>query len=117
MGTLQGTFKEVVISTVPIALIVVILQLILVKPSLSDMALFLGCIVLVLIGFTVFLYGVDSAKQVRLSVSGCYAPSREALVREWRPAFLPDGLPWMHPEGFPMAQMFELPDDAGKKSS
>ena len=59
MGTLQGTFKEVVISTVPIALIVVILQLILVKPSAEDMALFLGCIALVLIGFTVFLYGVD----------------------------------------------------------
>ena len=67
--------------------------------------------------YSLFLYGVDSAKQVRLSVSGCYAPSREALVREWRPAFLPDGLPWMHPEGFPMAEIFDLPEDPGKKSS
>ncbi len=59
MGTLGGTFKEVIVSTMPIAGIVMVLQLFLLKPSLEDFGLFLGCVALVLIGFTIFLYGVD----------------------------------------------------------
>ena len=59
MGNLQTTFKEVLASTVPIALIVLILQIALLKPTFSDVTLFVGCVILVLIGFTIFLYGVD----------------------------------------------------------
>lgn len=59
MGSLKVTFKEVLFSTLPIALIVLILQIALLRPSFSDVALFAGCVILVLIGFTIFLYGVD----------------------------------------------------------
>ncbi len=59
MGTIGNTFKEVMVSTMPIALIVMALQLILLKPSLEDFGLFAGCVILVLVGFTIFLYGVD----------------------------------------------------------
>lgn len=59
MGNIGDTFKEVIVSTMPIALIVMVLQLVLLKPSLEDFGLFAGCIILVLIGFTIFLYGVD----------------------------------------------------------
>ena len=59
MGTFRSTFREVIISTLPIAAIVLILQLVLLNPSWQDVGLFIGCIILVLIGFTIFLYGVD----------------------------------------------------------
>lgn len=59
MGNIRGTFREVIVSTLPIALIVLIMQLALLRPSVEDVMLFVGCIVLVLIGFTIFLYGVD----------------------------------------------------------
>ena len=59
MGSLKATFKEVLLSTLPIALIVFILQLALVRPSASNILLFVICVVMVLIGFTIFLYGVD----------------------------------------------------------
>lgn len=59
MGSLQTTFKEVLVSTLPIAAIVLILQIAFLKPSFSDVALFAACVVMVLIGFTIFLYGVD----------------------------------------------------------
>ena len=59
MGTIGSTFREVVVSTLPIAGIVLVLQLALLNPSLGDVALFIGCVIMVLIGFTVFLYGVD----------------------------------------------------------
>ncbi len=59
MGSLKTTFKEVLLSTLPIALIVFILQLALVRPSASNILLFVICVVMVLIGFTIFLYGVD----------------------------------------------------------
>ena len=59
MGDLKSTFREVIVSTLPIAVVVLALQLFLLKPSAEDLILFLGCIVLVLIGFTIFLYGVD----------------------------------------------------------
>ncbi len=59
MGTVGDTFREVMVSTLPIAGIVLLLDLVLVKPSMEDIGLFVICIVMVLIGFTVFLYGVD----------------------------------------------------------
>ena len=59
MGSLQTTFKEVLVSTLPIAAIVLILQIAFLSPSFSDVALFAACVVMVLIGFTIFLYGVD----------------------------------------------------------
>ena len=59
MGSLQTTFKEVLVSTLPIAAIVLILQIAFLRPSFSDVALFAACVVMVLIGFTIFLYGVD----------------------------------------------------------
>ncbi|MBO6084021.1 MAG: DUF1538 family protein, partial [Candidatus Methanomethylophilaceae archaeon] len=59
MGDLKSTFREVIVSTLPIAVVVLALQLFLLKPSAEDLILFLGCIALVLIGFTIFLYGVD----------------------------------------------------------
>ena len=59
MGSLKATFKEVLLSTLPIALIVFILQIALLRPSPGDILLFVICVVLVLVGFTIFLYGVD----------------------------------------------------------
>ncbi|MBP5394696.1 MAG: DUF1538 domain-containing protein [Candidatus Methanomethylophilaceae archaeon] len=59
MGNLKATFKEVLLSTLPIALIVFILQIALLRPSPASIFLFAACVVMVLIGFTIFLYGVD----------------------------------------------------------
>ncbi len=59
MGSLKATFKEVLLSTLPIALIVFILQIALLRPSPASILLFVACVAMVLIGFTIFLYGVD----------------------------------------------------------
>lgn len=59
MGSTADTLKEVLISTLPIAIIVLILQIFLLKPSSEEVFLFIGCIIMVLIGFTIFLCGVD----------------------------------------------------------
>ena len=61
--------------------------------------------------YSLFFKGVKSFDQIKLSVSGIYAVSREALKRRWSPKFLEEGctVP-QHPEGFPMAEFIELPD-------
>ena len=61
--------------------------------------------------YSLFFRGVKSFDQIKLSVSGCYAPSREAVIRKWEPAWLESGaaVP-QYPDGFPMAEIFELPD-------
>ena len=61
--------------------------------------------------YSLFFKGVKSFDQIKLSVSGCYAPSRESITRKWEPAWLESGaaVP-QYPDGFPMAEFFELPD-------
>ena len=61
--------------------------------------------------YSLFFKGVKSFDQIKLSISGCYAPSRESITRKWDPAWLESGtaVP-QYPDGFPMAEFFELPD-------
>ena len=50
MGSLKATFKEVLLSTLPIALIVFILQIALLRPSPGSILLFVACVAMVLVG-------------------------------------------------------------------
>ena len=52
-------FKEVVISTLPIALLMLILQIALVGATGEDVWVFFVCTLMVLFGFTIFLIGVE----------------------------------------------------------
>ena len=54
------TFREVLVSTLPIAGVLLLLQIFITDASLQDIMLFVVCIILVLVGFTVFLMGVDN---------------------------------------------------------
>ena len=54
-----GTFREVLVSTLPIAGVMLFLQIILAKPPISEILITIGSIVAVLIGFTIFLVGVE----------------------------------------------------------
>lgn len=64
MGGCRDIFKEVLMSTLPIASIVLVLQIALLKPEAEEVALFVMCIAMVLVGFTVFLYGVEKGINV-----------------------------------------------------
>ena len=52
-------FKEVVISTLPIAVLMLILQMVLVGTTMEDLRVFIICTMMVLFGFTIFLIGVE----------------------------------------------------------
>ena len=54
------TFKEVLVSTLPIATVLLLLQIFTTDASSQDILIFVICIAMVLIGFTVFLMGVDA---------------------------------------------------------
>ena len=61
--------------------------------------------------YSLFFKGIKSYDQVKLSISGCYAPSRESIKRSWQPAWLEkDTVVPQYPDGFPMAEFIELPD-------
>ena len=59
--------------------------------------------------YSLFFKGIKSLDQVKLSVSGFYAQSREAITRDWTPAWLNNGLAPQNPDGFPTAELLELP--------
>ena len=59
MSLLGEKFREVVTSTVPIVLLVTILAIFVLELPMDQMMLFLLCVVMVIIGFTIFLSGVD----------------------------------------------------------
>ncbi|MGN1045130.1 MAG: DUF1538 domain-containing protein [Candidatus Methanomethylophilaceae archaeon] len=59
MGSYVGTFKEVVISTLPIAGVLLFIQLFMLEPDFTDVLVFLVCVAMVLFGFTIFLVGVE----------------------------------------------------------
>ena len=61
--------------------------------------------------YSLFIKGVDSLAQVKLSVSGFYAPSRNAIIRTWKPAWLKSGPIPQHPDGFPMAEFIDCPKE------
>ena len=54
-----SVFKEVVISTLPIAFLMLALQIALVDTTSEDIMTFLVCTLMVLFGFTIFLVGVE----------------------------------------------------------
>ena len=59
MGSYSGTFKEVVISTLPIAGVLLFIQLFMLGSETDDILVFLLCVAMVLFGFTIFLVGVE----------------------------------------------------------
>ncbi len=59
MGLYGDIAKDVLVSTLPIAGILLFLQLILLSPSPNDVLLFCITIILVLVGFSIFLIGVE----------------------------------------------------------
>ena len=62
--------------------------------------------------YSLFFKGIKSYDQVKLSVSGCYAPSRESIKRSWQPSWMEkDIVIPQYPDGFPMAETIELPSN------
>lgn len=59
MGLVLRTFKEVMVSTLPIACLMLVLQMVLVGTTSEDIWVFIVCTLMVLFGFTVFLVGVE----------------------------------------------------------
>lgn len=59
MGSYRDIFKEVVVSTVPIASVMLLLQIFLFGYELDSVLAFVVCTILVLFGFTIFLIGVE----------------------------------------------------------
>jgi hypothetical protein len=59
-GTFIRTFREVLVSTLPIALLILALQIVLVGTSMEGVMTFVVCTLMVLFGFTIFLIGVES---------------------------------------------------------
>ena len=76
----RETFKEVLVSTLPIAALLFILQLTVSDASVSDLLMTLLCIVLVLIGFTVFLVGVDTGLNPVVEAIGSEIPKRRSKL-------------------------------------
>lgn len=77
MGVLE-TAEEVLVSTLPIAIILFILRLILVPFDLEGTLMFLLCVVMVLVGFTMFLVGVEKGINPVGGAIGSEIPKRRS---------------------------------------
>ena len=62
--------------------------------------------------YSLFLKGATDPGQIKLSISGVYATSREAEIMPWQPQYLDQTLAIpQYPDGFPMAQFIDLPEN------
>ena len=74
------TAKEVLVSTLPIAAILFVLRLILVPFDLEETAMFLLCVLMVLVGFTMFLIGVEKGINPVGEAIGSEIPKRRSRL-------------------------------------
>lgn len=79
MGALE-TFKGVLVSTLPIAAVLLLLQITITDSSTQDILIFAVCILLVLVGFTVFLLGVDAGINPVGEYIGTEIPKRRSRM-------------------------------------
>ena len=62
--------------------------------------------------YSLFFKGVTDPGEIKLSISGVYATSREAEIMPWQPQYLDQTLAIpQYPDGFPMAQFIDLPEN------
>lgn len=80
MGLARDVFKEVVLSTLPVIAAVLILQLALLDNTQEETLLFLACVALVLVGFTVFLIGVRLGINPVGTAIGSEIPKRKSRL-------------------------------------
>ena len=59
MRMFKEKLREVLMSIMPIVIVVSLLAALLLKLPIEEMAMFVFCVILVVLGFTVFLCGVD----------------------------------------------------------
>ena len=78
MGLVKDIFKEVNTSTLPIAIMLLILQVVVLGSAIDELGLFIFCIALVIIGFTIFLYGVQSGINPTVKAIGAEIPKRKS---------------------------------------
>ena len=76
----QDTFREVLVSTLPIAVLLLILQIAFSEPSTEDLILTVVCIAMILLGFTVFLVGVDTGLNPVVESIGSEIPRRRSRL-------------------------------------
>lgn len=73
-------FGEVVKTTVPIVILLFVLYILLLKPDISNIFFFLVCCILVIIGFTLFLRGVDIGIMPMGVAIGSQMPKRNSIL-------------------------------------
>lgn len=80
MGALGNKFKEVFTSTIPVIIVVFLMQLFLTKSTNSDYILFWLFSVFVLVGLTFFLHGVDTGVNPVGNAIGSEIPKRKSKL-------------------------------------
>ncbi len=63
--------------------------------------------------YSLFIFGVRDWDQVKLSVSGYFAPSLHSLQKKWHPSWLLE-FPPAHPDGFPVMRMLKIEQNSMK---
>lgn len=80
MGALKDKFKEVFTSTMPVIIVVFMMQMFLTKSTYTDYMLFWGFSVFVLAGLTFFLHGVDMGVNPVGNAIGSEIPKRKSRL-------------------------------------
>ncbi len=80
MGALGNKFKEVFTSTMPVIIVVFMMQMFLTKSTYTDYMLFWGFSVFVLAGLTFFLHGVDMGVNPVGNAIGSEIPKRKSRL-------------------------------------
>ena len=80
MGLMEEKLKEVLVSTMPIILVVSVLTLSVLKLPAKEFGVFLLCVALVIVGFTVFLVGVDIGINPMGRAIGLEIPKRRSRI-------------------------------------
>lgn len=76
----KGQLSEVVKTTVPVIILLLVLDVVLVGAGAADIANFLACGVLVILGFTLFLLGVDIGVIPMGAAVGAEIPRRNSVL-------------------------------------
>ncbi len=80
MGLWKEKMKEVMTSIIPIIIVVIILQALILDTSLEDIGMFALCVVFVIIGFTMFLCGVELGINPIGNAIGTEIPKRKSRL-------------------------------------
>lgn len=80
MGLLKDKFKEVILSILPVIIVVAIIAEFVLCLPIEEFMMFLLCIVLVIIGFTIFLCGVDIGIHPMGNAIGMEIPKRKSRL-------------------------------------